>query len=394
MIVRKTGPEEARRVNELFALAFETAAEKGPADPENGRIRHWAAYSEEGEMMSCLSVTDFEVNFDGQRCKMGGVGGVATLPQFRRKGGVRACFTRALPELYREGYDFSYLYPFSTAYYRKFGYESCVQRYACTLDLAMLPSTPEEGSFRLAEGGPSLVEGVRAVDRVWEQRYNMAVRHGPEDYAWVEKAEPYRTADYTWLWLDGAGTPRAYASFKTELQPDGRNLVCRRFCFLDRAGFAALLRLMKSMAADHRYVKCELPAEPALLYQLPEWSLGAVQWAAKPAGMLRVVNVKSVLEKARFRGAGSLVLQIRDPLIPENDGCFALRFAEGKAISVEKSSLAPDAELEISAFSALIAGVCDFPEARRWMPGLRVLREEAPLARLFCRKPLMITDYF
>lgn len=394
MIVRKTGPEEARRVNELFALAFETAAEKGPADPENGRICHWAAFTEEGEMMSTLSVTDFAVNFDGQRCKMGGVGGVATPPQFRRRGGIRACFTRALPELYRAGYDFSYLYPFSTAYYRKFGYESCVQRLACAVDLSLLPSAPEEGSFRLAEPGGALKDSIRAVDRVWEQRFNMAVRHGEGDYAWVEKADPYRTAEYTWLWFDGAGTPGAYASFKTEVQPDGRNLVCRRFCFLDREGFAALLRLMKSMAADHRFVKCELPGEPALQYLLPEWSLGAAQWTVKPAGMLRVVNVKSVLEKARFRGSGSLVLQIRDPLIGENDGCFALRFAEGKAVSVEQSAAPPDAALEISAFSALIAGVCDFSEARRWMPGLQILREEAPLERLFYRKPLMITDYF
>ena len=207
MIVRKTGPEEARRVNELFALAFETAAEKGPADPENDRICHWAAFTEGGEMMSTLSVTDFEVNFDGQRCKMGGVGGVATPPQFRRRGGIRACFTLALPELYRAGYDFSYLFPFSTAYYRKFGYESCVQRLACTLDLSLVPSAPEEGSFRLAEPGGALKDSIRAVDRVWEQRYNMAVRHGEADYAWVDEADPYRTAEYTWLWFDGAGTP-------------------------------------------------------------------------------------------------------------------------------------------------------------------------------------------
>ena len=92
--------------------------------------------------------------------------------------------------------------------------------------------------------------------------------------------------------------------------------------------------------------------------------------------------------------SGSLVLQIRDPLIGENDGCFALRFAEGKAVSVEKCGAPPDAALEISAFSALIAGVCDFSEARRWMPGLQILREEAPLERLFYRKPLMIPDYF
>ena len=80
-------------------------------------------------MMSTFTVSDFTVQFDGSPCQLGGIGGVATLPQYRRRGGIRACFREALPDMYGSGYDFSYLYPFSTAYYRKFGYENCVQKY-------------------------------------------------------------------------------------------------------------------------------------------------------------------------------------------------------------------------------------------------------------------------
>ena len=154
MIVRKTALEEARRVNELFAICFEMPYTNCPADPEKDDATHWAAFDEDGEMMSTFTVSDFTVQFDGSPCKMGGIGGVATLPQYRRRGGIRACFREALPDMYGSGYDFSYLYPFSTTYYRKFGYENCVQKYGWTVDLSLLNPPKEGGSFRLC---PSLV---------------------------------------------------------------------------------------------------------------------------------------------------------------------------------------------------------------------------------------------
>ena len=100
MIVRKTALEEARRVNELFAVCFEMPYANCPADPEKDDATHWAAFDEDGEMMSTFTVSDFTVQFDGSPCKMGGIGGVATLPQYRRRGGIRACFREALPDMY------------------------------------------------------------------------------------------------------------------------------------------------------------------------------------------------------------------------------------------------------------------------------------------------------
>ena len=83
MIVRKIKPEEVLRANELFAIAFEQPMDReAAAKPDNEDVHRWAAFDEgSGEMMSSFIINDYTVRFDGHACKMGGIGGVATLPQ-------------------------------------------------------------------------------------------------------------------------------------------------------------------------------------------------------------------------------------------------------------------------------------------------------------------------
>lgn len=394
MIVRETTPQEAQRVNELFAIAFEQPLENGPADAENGKLHHWAAFSEDGDMMSTFTITDFQIQFDGHACKMGGIGGVATLPQYRRRGGIRGCFEAALPEMYSKGYDFSYLYPFSTAYYRKFGYESCVQKFTVAVHLGLLKPPAVDGAFRLADKNAPLTNAVRAVDQVWEQKYNMMVQHDAEDYGWIKKTDPAVKQVFTYVYFAADGTPKAYTTFRLENQPDGRNLVCSRFCFVDKEGFSGLMQVFKSLSSDHMFVKFSLPVIPAMQYLMPEWSLGAVQFSLQSAGMVRVINVKNALEKAKYIGSGSIVLKINDPQIEENNRTFAITFANGRAASVEETKAAPDAVMEIPTFSALLAGVSDFAAAENWCSGMEIKNKGACFSQVFFRKDLMIADYF
>ena len=391
MIVRRMRPDEADRVNALFSVAFEAAPSAGPADGRS-TIRHWGAFTEEGELMSGLSVTDFTVRFDGKALPMGGVGAVGTFPPFRRRGGVAACFSAALRELYAGGTVFSYLYPFSTTYYRRFGYENCVRRLRFTLDLAQLPPPRNRGGFRMLCPGSGLETAVRKVDEDWEARYNLEVIHGGA--GWAEKADPFLSREYTYVWFGEDGTPLSYLSFRTCAEAEGRNLVCSRFRFTGAAGFDGLLQVFRSLAADHRYAKFSLHLDGAILYALPEWSLGALRRETEIAGMVRAVNAAEALKAAAYRGGGELCLELRDALIPENDGRFAIAFAGGRALNVERTEAAPDAVLDIAAFSAMLAGVCVFSDAAAWMPGVTVCRPDAPLDRLFYRKKLMITDYF
>ena len=69
-------------------------------------------------------------------------------------------------------------------------------------------------------------------------------------------------------------------------------------------------------------------------------------------------------------------------------------FENGRAVRVEKRLEAPDARLSIAAFSALIAGVCDFAGAKDWMDRVEVLSPAAPFEGVFYRKSMMISEYF
>ena len=388
MEVRLTKPEELDRVRELFALAFRIPM-KRDAEQEPDEALHWAAFDGGGQMMSAITVPTYQMWFDGQPVRLGGIGGVSTLPQYRRRGGIRACFEALLPELYRREYDFSYLYPFSTAYYRKFGYECCVQKQLVTVDLRLLRTSYFEDTYRLAEPERDLSEDVWAVDQTWSRAYNMSVLHGRSDYRWVTGLDPAAGDKYLYVWYDN-GAPSAYVRF----QPEGDTLQCDRFRFTSARGFRALLGLLQTMSTDRSHARFYLPESKALRYLLPEWSLGAVRWQLLCGGMVRVVRVREVLEKAKCIGTGQVTLEITDHQIPENTGVYRVSFRDGRVTQAARTDAAPDAALTIPALSALISGVCSFTEAAQWMPGAELKTPNPALDQLFYKKEMFIEEDF
>ena len=390
MEIRLTTPEEWARTEELFALAFRIPLSRSkPGEPDTHL--HWAAFDEDGRMMSTLTVPTYTMWFDGQPVRMGGIGGVATLPQYRRRGGIRGCFEALLPELYRRGYDFSYLYPFSSGFYRKFGYECCMHKQLITVALQALPTGCFTGTYRLAEPGNRLAEDFRAVDKIWERSWNMQVLHDrPEDYRWVGELDPAAGEDYAFVWYDETGAPAAYVRYC----PEGDTLECSRFHFTTRQSFLALLGLLRGATTAQSKASFYLPESKAMRFLLPEWAWNAVSWQQINGGMVRVIRVQSVLEKARYIGSGQVTIAVTDPQIPENTGTYCVCFRDGRAQTVAGTDAAPDAALTIQAFSALISGVFSFEEGARWLPGVTRQQENPALNQVFYRKEMYIEEEF
>ena len=61
---------------------------------KRGKLQNFTvgAFSDDGELMSKAEACDFKTNFYGEYVPTLAVGGVVTRPEFRRSGGVRACF--------------------------------------------------------------------------------------------------------------------------------------------------------------------------------------------------------------------------------------------------------------------------------------------------------------
>ena len=397
MIIRKARSEDKQQIREISAICFEYALRPEPTDskPEEEHYFRWAALTDdEKTVMGTLTVNDYLVNFDGNTCRMGGIGGVATLPQYRRQGCIRSCFNAALQDMYSDGYILSYLYPFSTAYYRKFGYESCIQKQFLTVQLSTLKPDSVTGEFRMNHPRAPLTEAIRCIDRCWEQTFNMMVQHNENYYDWTRECIPAERMEYTYVYYAADGTPKAYTTFRPERLPESRHLNCSRFFFADREGFHGLMELFKSMAADHKTVTFVLPAVPAMQYLLSELALESVDCVCKTTGMVRVINVKKALEMTKYRGSGRISIEITDAQIAENNHTYTIDFADGRAVSVTTTGNSADVKMDITAFSALLLGAAEFDDACSCFTGIRVLNEDACYNQVFYNKKMLITDGF
>lgn len=409
MIVRKIRPQELKRTMELFAIVFgfpndsnKSAEEVFEEVSKNPRSRdekfwseRWAAFEDDGQtMMSYFAALPYMVQFDGKEYKMAGIGGVASLPQYRRRGGIRGCFEAALPSMYQDGVAFSYLYPFSTAYYRKFGYEMGCEKMQYHVRLSSMERFETSGSIHLLEPGKLLPEEIRQIYRTWQENYNMMVINEDFEYAWVGRSNPVKDQEFTYVYRSGTGIPMGYMTVKTVHEPDGRNLNCTRFCFTCGEGLKGLFQVLLALGSNHEYVTLTLPTDVDMSLFFPEWSSGA---SARKlyAGMVRVVNVETVLKGARYIGSGKVSISISDGQIKENNGVFEVAFQDGRAVSVQKVCGNGDVDMDmgINEFSHLIIGNGDV-RSMEFMEHVIVHKNKEALGQVFYRKPNMIMEDF
>ena len=154
------------------------------APPEKGsKEPGWAALEDDDEtMMSVLTATAYPMRSDGRIVPMRGIGGVSTLPSYRRWGAVWACLSAVLRETAAQRTLFSHLYPFSTAFYSRFGYGLGCVRTALTLPVDdRLPYPEVGGAAFLVEKG-RYVEDYQAVYEAFSSRYNLMVAREDVDY--------------------------------------------------------------------------------------------------------------------------------------------------------------------------------------------------------------------
>ena len=408
LIVRKIKPEELKRTYELWAIAFgysydnaassqevlkkvvTTPASRGDLSWDN----RWAAFLDDNEtMMSCMAVIPYPIQFDGHHTTMAGIGGVATIPAYRRSGGVRACFEAALPDVYKSGTVFSYLYPFSTAFYRKFGYELCCEKNRYRLLISHIPVSSTGGQYHFIEQGNTRLNDIKTVYRFWQEHYNMMVVGEDMEFLWVEKTNAFKDEQYTYLYTSEDGVPKSYVTFRHTTSSDERNIECSRFVFADAEGLSGILNLFVSLGADRRFVTFELPVHVPLELMLPEWSMDAGFCEKVYAGMCRVINVRKALQMARSCGDGALSVEISDDQILENNGIFSVHLSNGMVTEVTQSNHSPDISMGIGDFSRMLIGVSDI-KAFTFLPNTTIHTSLGASAPLFFRKDIYITEYF
>src|SRR5699024_3959045 len=106
-----------------FAFQYKfNADELEQKKQEASRQIIWGMMNED-EIAAKLHLIPLSVYINGKELDMGGVSSVATWPEYRRNGMVKQLLHHSLTYMKRHGQTISYLFPFSFAYYRKYGWE-------------------------------------------------------------------------------------------------------------------------------------------------------------------------------------------------------------------------------------------------------------------------------
>ena len=401
MFARKLQPCEYWRAHLNMAIAFESSfeyekeQEKAQTAEPNPLEEFYAAFLKEEEPpVASIIINKKQVRFDGHVVKMGGVGGVATLPAHRRGGAIRSCMEVSLRDMYREGYALSHLYPFSTAYYRQFGFAPAGKTIRWKVRLSDLKRLPEiGGSVRQLLPGDDLT--------VLLELYNKA--YGSINFSCLRKVfhkslegdKPLAEKQWIFVWSDEHGVPGGFlVASRTENTLNCTTNFDRKNALIvsDARALIGLLRFVSTaFLANFEFIEFGLPDHLDLSGLLPE--LSGMDCRAILNGMARAVNVQSLLKLCRCRGEGRLLLKVSDPILPENNDTFLLEFAPGQKNQVSRVNAPADIELDVGNLSVLLGGSRD-TGSLLLTPDIQIKTPGLDFSQVFYRKPCHILDLF
>lgn len=401
------GMDYIKEKEEAEAMTAESVAEAMKADevciPENGidvgplpsdgkRNESWATLTDDGAtVMGGMEVIPYSVRFDGHTVLMSGIGGVASLPEFRRGGVIRECFRAAFKGMRENGVIFSSLYPFSTAFYRRFGYEIGGDYIVWKPRMSTLKKLPYKGSVTQLIIGSDFSPVTEIYNKMYKDVNLSTVKRLYSDK--IFKRDILERRLHTFLYRDEKGVPTGFFTYKRgeetldasqDFGKDGG------FAFLNREAMAAMLSFIKTaFISNYEEIVFGLPADIKLDALFDEGN--DVGMHIDYNGMIRVVDVVPALELCKAKGRGEIKIAVRDEMCPWNDGTWRLTYGDGNR--VEMTTDTPDISMSIQAFSQLLLGTRDYTDIPM-LPDVAVNNPDAPICDVFYKKHCLVTDRF
>lgn len=389
MIIRRLRPDENGRLDAIQSLAFSFSYDMEESDGGGLEDEVYGAFLDDGETLTATIFTpEFDSFYCGKMFKSVGIGGVASIPEYRRMGAVRAIFDEIFRLAPERGWATSFLYPFSFNYYRQFGYERVMKRMRVKVPASCLAKFPRNTSAKMyIKDGPVKQEDLLAVYNAYAANYDCMFRRS-KVHAYSDK--PHKSQKLTYLWYDGE-TPAALATFRCK---DGVMTVSE-LCYTSPdalRGILGFLRMFEGQVGEYRFE--ELPPDSELELLIGEYV--DAEYSLYNGAMGRVLLPQVLLENNTYpEEYGHFRLQIDDPLA-YNRGVYAVEYVHGKAQVIRMPfDSAYDLSLNVPAMSRILLGGERF-DARRadYMDGVKFGGNADDFFRAFRGRPNNLLEKF
>jgi predicted acetyltransferase len=322
------------------------------------------------EMVGTGGAFTFDVTVPGSTLPMGGTTIITVQPTHRRRGVLTAMMRYHLDEIRGRGEPLAGLWASEASIYGRFGYGQTVEGLQTKVDGRTIEfiGGPPPGRVRLVEpevaAAPmrAVFEQVRPCrpgvftrsDDWWEWR----VLADPE--AWREGRSMKRYALY-----EGATGVEGYAVYRQKEKwddfPEGTVHVNEVLATTPDAHHA-LWRYLTRIDLFPNVSHWNLPMDDELPWLVTE-SRRVVR-TVSDSMWLRLLDIPRALGERAYGGAGRIVLGVRDPFLPENDGRYELDAAPDGA-TCRRTDAAADVELAVDTLAALYLGAHGFTTLAR-----------------------------
>ena len=389
MEIRLLKGEERFQARLIATVAFHMRME----DPEKAKLesaseteQHWGAFHSDGTLMAHMINNQYLSRLDGTLVRNGGIGAVSTLPEYRMDGAIKEIFKVLLPHAYRDGEVISTLYPFSHAFYRKFGYETVCWKNVYEFSPEVLRGYAFRGEAELWKQGASAGEWTELYNR-FADSYNLAISRDDRCMENHLKGEYYKDRKFCYL-LRENGKPAAYLIFQDIRHDPQAILDVQDLAWDGPKGLQALLGFLARFTADYGTIRLFLPRDIELLALIRSPMAYDIRKTTEHNYMIRVINAVRALETMKKPAGTSFVIRISDEIIAENNGTWKVT-CDG----VFPTSEEPDLAVSEKALGQLVSGAVSLTEAL-YREDTAVLKNREILDRIFIRKPILVEDHF
>ncbi len=346
MITRLLTKEDLPQFSQVSATAY---IHDG-ADTEFDETRDiFGTFLDDGKTLISQVECGFKNCFYGGKALLcAAVSGVASKPEYRRLGGVRLAFDGVFENAKKKGCSVSILYPFSIAYYRKFGYETIFKYIRATC------------SFKAFEKIERFSEVTVATEEYKDIMTDIYTKIAKKSNMMFERKDgsgfcltPYSSCRYTYFVNDGNSA--GYVFFTPDRA--ARTVTVDEILFTDKTALIKLLGFLRTYDGNYDTVIFDkLPLDTPVLGMINNENL-LVKREILYGGAGRILDIEAVLKANKYPSSyGKFSVKITDKQIEENNGIFTVEYENGEC-NIQKSSHGDyDLALDSSAAARLLLG--------------------------------------
>lgn len=270
----------------------------------------WVA-TVDGTIASTVQIFPFSIRVEETELKVGGIGSVATLPDYRGQGLSQGILKQISHWMKEQEYDLSLLFAAITPFYEKSGWNIVPEPYY-ELKIDSIPALDEPSAYRIVPYEHGHAEPHAQIYEQFNKNRTYSVVR-PASY-WTDRHNWQQWEKTIAFTAEKNGVPVAYMYLS---EPQEQVVQMEELCYLpgeEQAAYALLRAGVKHIKGKAKTLQAKLPDDHIVLPAFREW--GAEQKALTYA-MWKVLRwealfhkLASVLERRAQSLSGSVFLHL------------------------------------------------------------------------------------